>query len=359
LASLRLAVRIAACLALCPVGVPAAAAADWQCDAGYVWRDAFPGDYVCVTPEVRDRVRHDNDLATSRRAPGSLNPGACSPGFVVREAYAGDTTCVTPSGRERARRENELADRRRNRSGGPDGLDTCLPGFVWREASPTDFVCVDPAARQRVREENANAANTRGSRACLPGYVWREASPTDHVCVEPAERAQADADNRTYETRARTLGGACDSYAEEAVARYNEMAARNCGFSGALWQGNPAVHREWCAQATRAERDDVAMMRREELRGCALLAAESERPSWEQCAVSAVIANRACLNGDGSPADIAVGRLSSVGCGSNADNARLRARIGFGGRFCLSADGTTDRGCCTYAEQIIPGCLCP
>ena len=354
----QFAVRIAACLALGAAAGPTAAAADWQCDAGYVWREAFPGDYVCVTPAVRDRVMRDNDLATSRWAPGSLYPGACSPGHVAREAYSGDTTCVTPAGRERARHENELADRRRSTTGGPDGLETCLPGFVWREASPTDFVCVDPAARQRVREENANAANTRGRSDCLPGFVWREASPTDHVCVEPAEREQVSFDNQAYETRERTLGGACDRYAEEAVAQYNEMVARDCGFSAPRWQGNPAVHGEWCRQVTRADREDEAAIRRDELRECAVRSAEAERPSWEACATSVLVTNRACLNGGGSPSEIQPGKLSSVGCGANPDNALLRARIGFGGKFCLSSGETPDRGCCTYEEELIPGCLC-
>jgi hypothetical protein len=35
---------------------------------GYVWREAFQGDDVCVTPERRDQVREENRVANSRRA---------------------------------------------------------------------------------------------------------------------------------------------------------------------------------------------------------------------------------------------------------------------------------------------------
>ena len=30
------------------------------CISGYVWREAFEGDLVCVTPAVRDLVRKEN-----------------------------------------------------------------------------------------------------------------------------------------------------------------------------------------------------------------------------------------------------------------------------------------------------------
>jgi hypothetical protein len=39
-----------------------------QCVYGYVWREAFPGDHVCVTPETRARTAADTDRAPYRRA---------------------------------------------------------------------------------------------------------------------------------------------------------------------------------------------------------------------------------------------------------------------------------------------------
>ncbi len=37
------------------------------CIQGYVWREAIRDDHVCVTPQMRDRVQEDNQLADSRR----------------------------------------------------------------------------------------------------------------------------------------------------------------------------------------------------------------------------------------------------------------------------------------------------
>jgi hypothetical protein len=36
------------------------------CLSGFVWREAFEGDIVCVTPEVRSLVSEENSLAASR-----------------------------------------------------------------------------------------------------------------------------------------------------------------------------------------------------------------------------------------------------------------------------------------------------
>ena len=38
------------------------------CVQGYVWREAVPGDHVCVTPETRAQAAQDNSLAASRSA---------------------------------------------------------------------------------------------------------------------------------------------------------------------------------------------------------------------------------------------------------------------------------------------------
>jgi hypothetical protein len=35
------------------------------CRQGYVWREASPGDHVCVKPETRDQARADNAAARS------------------------------------------------------------------------------------------------------------------------------------------------------------------------------------------------------------------------------------------------------------------------------------------------------
>ena len=75
------------------------ASAQARCRQGFVWREAFPGDYVCVTPEARSQAAQDN-----RSIEGSndhqFSPEACRPGYVWREARPQDHVCVTPAVRQ-------------------------------------------------------------------------------------------------------------------------------------------------------------------------------------------------------------------------------------------------------------------
>jgi hypothetical protein len=103
---------IGAVAVLAPVS---SAQAQDACRQGFVWREAFPGDYVCVTPETRAQAAQDNSQAASRRQPG----------------------------------------------GGAYGPNTCLPGFVWREARPDDLVCVTPETRAQAASDNAQTASRR------------------------------------------------------------------------------------------------------------------------------------------------------------------------------------------------------
>jgi hypothetical protein len=36
------------------------------CRTGFVWREAYPGDHVCVRPWVREQARRDNALGAYR-----------------------------------------------------------------------------------------------------------------------------------------------------------------------------------------------------------------------------------------------------------------------------------------------------
>jgi len=85
-----------------------------QCVQGYVWREAFPGDHVCVTPETRAQAADDNGKAESRRDPsGPYGPNTCVQGFVWRDARLGDVVCTTPERRAQAVVDNEQATARR------------------------------------------------------------------------------------------------------------------------------------------------------------------------------------------------------------------------------------------------------
>ena len=90
-------------------------AENFTCRQGYVWREAFSGDLVCVKPETRARVASDNRAHNARIEPG----------------------------------------------GGPYGRNTCRQGYVWREARPGDQVCVTPKERDQTHYDNSQAANRR------------------------------------------------------------------------------------------------------------------------------------------------------------------------------------------------------
>lgn len=94
----------------------------------------------------------------SASAAGAYGPDTCKPGYVWRESFVGDTVCVTPAERARAKADNFAAKYRVNPSGGAYGRDTCRNGYVWREAFPGDRVCVTPAQRARARFDNSRAA---------------------------------------------------------------------------------------------------------------------------------------------------------------------------------------------------------
>ncbi|MQA18432.1 fibronectin type III domain-containing protein [Rugamonas rivuli] len=98
---------------------------------------------------------------------GAYGPDTCRQGFVWREAKPGDHVCVYPGIRDRVAAENAVAGARRQSGGGPYGPNTCIQGYVWREAFPGDTVCVTPATRDDVRAQNERAAATRLNSSAL------------------------------------------------------------------------------------------------------------------------------------------------------------------------------------------------
>jgi hypothetical protein len=79
------------------------------CRQGFVWREAFAGDHVCVRPWVRSQTAANNAAAPSR----IYENGRCVDGLVWRESYPGDHVCVLPETRSRAARDNDRAPYRR------------------------------------------------------------------------------------------------------------------------------------------------------------------------------------------------------------------------------------------------------
>lgn len=84
-------------------------------------------------------------------------PATCASGFVWREAYGGDVVCVAPETRAQAAADNQAAPYRIQPGGGPYGPFQCMSGYVWREAVPGDLVCVTPEIREQTRLDNSLA----------------------------------------------------------------------------------------------------------------------------------------------------------------------------------------------------------
>jgi hypothetical protein len=91
------------------------------------------------------------------------DPGMpCLQGYVWREAYAGDYVCVTPATRTQAAADNAAADNaaagsRVQTGGGAYGQYTCVQGYVWRQVVPNDYTCVTPAVRAEAAYDNSQA----------------------------------------------------------------------------------------------------------------------------------------------------------------------------------------------------------
>jgi hypothetical protein len=89
-----------------------------KCQPGYVYRLVVPDDEVCVTPESAAQVLVDNaEITQLRRKPnppgGPYGVNTCLQGFVWRDAYNGDQICVTGETRSRTAQENAEADSHR------------------------------------------------------------------------------------------------------------------------------------------------------------------------------------------------------------------------------------------------------
>lgn len=123
---------------------------------------AFTGLELAVGPNVELRAVHP-PIARPRFLNVSLpyGPDTCVAGYVWREAFPDDRVCVVPATRAQAAADNAQASARRSPSGGAYGPATCRQSYVWREARVGDLVCVTPATRQQVQADNASASSRK------------------------------------------------------------------------------------------------------------------------------------------------------------------------------------------------------
>jgi hypothetical protein len=90
---------------------PGEVTTDGGCMTGLLWREAFPGDHLCVSHAAREIIALDNLNDISRHKLGfrGVVLAECIPGYVWREARSGDTICVTPAERAQVAHDNAVA----------------------------------------------------------------------------------------------------------------------------------------------------------------------------------------------------------------------------------------------------------
>jgi hypothetical protein len=95
----------------------------------------------------------------------------CLIGYVWRKAFPGDYVCVTPATYAQATADNAAAVSRIQQSGGAYGPYTCVQGYVWRQVVPDDYVCVTYAVRSQAAYDNSQARNRVATLSmCVRGY---------------------------------------------------------------------------------------------------------------------------------------------------------------------------------------------
>ena len=137
----------------------AAAALAAQQAADKAASDKAASDKAAADKLAEDKAAADKLAAANAAQVQAHRDGICTTGFVWREAGPGDKVCVTPPLRTQVAAENRAAGANRQPGGGPYGPNTCRQGFVWREAVAGDVVCVVPASRQQAAADNAAAAS--------------------------------------------------------------------------------------------------------------------------------------------------------------------------------------------------------
>jgi hypothetical protein len=83
----------------------------------------------------------------------------CLIGYVWRQAYSGDYVCVTPAIRTQAAADDAAANSRIQQGGGAYGPYTCIQGYVWRQVVPDDYTCVTTAVRSQATYDNSQATS--------------------------------------------------------------------------------------------------------------------------------------------------------------------------------------------------------
>lgn len=170
-----------------------------------------------------------HQAAPTASAAGDFGPDTCLQGWVWRDARPGNHVCVTPATRSQAAADNALAASRRQPGGGPYGPDTCIQGYVWREAFPGNHVCVTPATRSQAAADNAQAANRQASlKIWLTEYV--PSTCGDGCTTNPAPLIKVNGDHFNVNSQVKIV--ARWSGSNTLIGAYTVTARNYPGFVG-------------------------------------------------------------------------------------------------------------------------------
>jgi hypothetical protein len=140
------------------ISVPSSVPNDKTLYIGWNISEGGSATYTLNAPDLYKLTRLDSGGLLGFTVIGSSGPDTCLEGYVWREAFPGDHVCVLPATRTQAAIDNEKAASRVN----PQGTNkSCIAGYVWREAHPGDEVCVTEATRQQAKDDNAAAQSRR------------------------------------------------------------------------------------------------------------------------------------------------------------------------------------------------------
>jgi hypothetical protein len=140
--------------ALCPIGQTRNAAGNCvsqsPCPAG----DVLGPTGTCIPASLAPCPAGELRNADGACVMTKVTP--CPSRNVPREAYPGDRLCVSPEVHDQTIADNNAAPSRTN----PNG--NCVQGYVWREAIPSDHICVKPATRAQTQSDNRKGVQMQG-----------------------------------------------------------------------------------------------------------------------------------------------------------------------------------------------------
>jgi hypothetical protein len=161
--------------------------------------DGCPGKVVATTPAPGSSAPAGSTVAVNV---GNLpyGPATCKQGFVWRNAFNGDAVCVTPESRAQAQQDNAAQGER------TEWVVATTKDFedIQRERPQTravpkgDWTRIQPLARERLM---IDAMRVPRVLRCKVPYTERRANAQDRVCVTQATQLSTDAENRQADSR--------------------------------------------------------------------------------------------------------------------------------------------------------------